>query len=88
VGSTLKIKAGKCRLFASKVTFLGHLVNAASASVNPKKTAAIDAWPVPASISDLRTYLGLCSYYHRYVEGYATIAASLNELLRKGEPWR
>ena len=43
---------------------------------------------MPTNVSEVKTYLRICGYYRRYVEGYASIAAPLNELLRKGELWR
>ena len=83
----LKLKPEKCRLFASSVKFLGHVVSSSGTAVNPEKTAVISTWPAPTNVAEVRTYLGICGYYRRFVEGYALIAAPLHQLLRKGQPF-
>ena len=79
----LKVTPKKCHLFQFQVEFLGHIVSAAGISTDPKKTESIDSWPPPKSIRDVRSFIGLCSYYRRFVKGFADIAKPLYMLMEK-----
>jgi len=82
--ANLKLKPAKCRVFQHRVKFLGHIVSKEGIEVDPQKVECIQAWEFPKTVSELRTFLGLCSYYRQYCPGYATIVAPLTEMLRKG----
>ena len=51
--------------------------------VDPSKIEAVKNWPRPASVSEVWSFLGLASYYRRFVEGFSKIAVPLTELTRK-----
>ena len=63
--------------------FLGHVVSNKGVEVDPRKTKAIKNWPKPLNQRDIRSFLGLAGYYHRFVEGFSSIAASLTALTKK-----
>lgn len=63
--------------------YLGHLVSTGLLKVDPAKLEAMVAWPVPTNIKQLRGFLGLTGYYHRFIANYSIIAAPLTELLKK-----
>jgi len=80
----LKVKPSKCVLFKTEIKFLGHLVTAAGVQPLPDKVAAIQEWPTPRCLRDVRAFYGLIGYYRRFIEGFGTIAEPLTRLTKKG----
>ena len=80
----LKLKPKKCNLFKTSVAYLGHIVSSEGVSTDKEKTEAIRTWPRPNSVREVRGFLGLASYYRRFVEGFANIARPLHQLTEKG----
>ena len=83
--SGLKLKPGKCQLFRREVEFLGHIVNESGVGTDPKKIECIKKWPTPTSVTEIHSFLGLCSYYRRFIEGYSKIAKPLHCLAEKSK---
>lgn len=83
----LKLKPSKCSLFQDQVEFLGHIISKEGVTPNPEKIEAVLAWPPPENVREVRSFLGLCSYYRRFVEGYAAIAKPLQALVKKDVPY-
>ena len=54
----LKLKPSKCEFFKKKITYLGHVVSEEGIEVDPKKTEAVQKWPVPKTVTDVRSFLG------------------------------
>ena len=79
----LKLKPSKCRLFKKSVLFLGHTISEEGLSTDPKKTEALRSWPEPTSVTEIRSFLGFCSYYRRFVRNFSHIARSLSNLTSK-----
>ena len=84
----LKIKTKKCEFFRKSVHFLGHAVSRDGMRPQEAKVEKIRTWPVPRNTSQLRTFLGLSGYYRRFIPDFGRISAPLNELLKKGVPWK
>ena len=80
----MKLKAAKCKRFQERCSFLGYVVSGKGLEADESKIACIINWPFPKTISELRGFLGLCSYYRSFCPGFATIADPLTECLRKG----
>ena len=81
--ANLKLKPRKCHLFKTQVSYLGHVVSNEGVSTQ-EKIEAVKSWPTPKNVTEVRSFLGLASYYRRFVEGFASIAKPLHQLTEKG----
>jgi len=79
----LKIKTSKTFLLQRTVSFLGHLVSGDGIRAHPDKTEQILDWGRPTCIKDVRVFIGMTSYYRKFINRYAQIAAPLTALLGK-----
>ena len=80
-------KLSKCDLWKTQVHFLGHVVTSSGIQVEETKVQAIRNWPPPHDVSSLRSFLGLASFYRRFVPGFAHLAAPLTDCFRKDHPF-
>ena len=81
--ANLKLKPSKCHFGRSSVNFLGFIVSAEGILPDSSKINAVKSFPVPRSVTEVRSFLGLCNYYRRFVKDFAKIASPLNRLTRK-----
>ena len=81
----LKLKPRKCQLFKKEVEFLGHIINEHGAHTDPKKIECVKNWPLPQNIKDVRSFLGFCSYYRRFIANYSHVAKPLTKLTEKNQ---
>ncbi|POM75291.1 Pol Polyprotein, partial [Phytophthora palmivora] len=77
----------KCVFAAEEIKVLGCFVSRVGVRADPGKVTAIAAWPTPRSQKDLRKWLGLANYLHKYSAGYAELARPLSDLLKKDADW-
>ncbi|XP_031749277.1 uncharacterized protein LOC116407661 [Xenopus tropicalis] len=82
IAEGLKLSIDKCKFCRSSVTYVGHVVSTEGIGTDPAKIEAVVTWPKPQNVTELRSFLGFCGYYRRFVEGYSRVAHPLNELLR------
>jgi len=81
--ANLKIRPSKCQLSQRRVTFFGYVVLAAGIETDEEKIRAVKEWPVPNSVTEVRAFTGLCSFYRKFIEAFAEIAAPLHDLTKK-----
>ena len=79
----LKLKPSKCRFLRKEVVFLGHVVSSDGIKTDPEKVKAVETWPVPLNVKELQSFLGLASYYRKFILGFSIIAEPLYQLCRK-----
>lgn len=81
----LKLSLDKCQFCRTSVTYVGHIVSQDGIATDPSKVEAVVNWPRPQTVTQLRSFLGFCGYYRRFVKGYSSLCRPLNQLL-KGYP--
>jgi hypothetical protein len=79
----LYAKLSKCEFAKPEVEFVGFTVGKDGLKASPSKLAAVRDWPEPKSVKDIRSFLGFCNFYRRFVKNYAYIAAPLTELTKR-----
>jgi len=77
----------KCIFGAPEIPVLGCFVGRNGVRADPEKIKAIVDWPVPQNVKELRQWLGIANYLHKYTKNYADIVRPLSALLRKDEAW-
>ena len=77
----------KCVFGAPEIPVLGCFVGRDGVRADPQKIKAVQDWPVPQNVKDLRQFLGLANYLHKYCQNYAARAKPLTDLLKKETDW-
>ena len=77
----LKIKPKKSFFFQAEVNFLGHILSQKGVSLNPEKVEKIRDWPEPTSSKEVHSFIGLASYYCRFIPNFAKWAGPLHTLI-------
>ena len=83
----LRANKSKCEFFKEKITFCGHDINSEGLHKTTDKTAAMVNAPRPQSVAEVRSFLGLVNYYHKFLPNLATILHQLNQMLESNYQW-
>ena len=79
----LYAKLSKCEFWLNEVSFLGHLVSEEGIRVDPRKIEVIIEWKPSRNVTEVRSFLGLASYYRRFVKRFSMTRAPMTRLLQK-----
>lgn len=83
--ANLKLKPRKCALFQEQVSFLGHIVSHDGVRCSPEKVAAVQDWHTPTSVTDVRSFIGLASYYRRFIQDFSNVTYPFTRLTQKNK---
>ncbi|GBG87853.1 hypothetical protein CBR_g46009 [Chara braunii] len=80
-----KVALEKSEFFLSEISFLGYIVTVEGLKPDPRNVAAAREAPAPVTLTQVRAFLGLASYYRRFIRSFACLAKPLTNLLKKEE---
>ena len=83
----LYVKPEKCRWKVKEVGFLGVVIGLEGIKMEKEKVKRVLEWPTPKCVKDVQKFLGLANYYHRFIEGFASIARPLHDMVKKDKKW-
>ena len=83
----LFVKKNKCAFSQPEIEVVGFIVGSGGIRPMPQKLQAIYFWERPQDVKDIRSFLGVCGFYHRFIHSFATLAAPLTNLLHKSAKW-
>ena len=81
--ANLQLEPKKCQFLREESRFLGHVVGGGQIKPDPSKIEAVRNFPTPDCQKKVKSFLGLASYYRKFIEGFAKIAKPLNDLLKE-----
>ena len=82
-GASLYLKASKCEFEVTSMTFLGYVISDKGVETDPAKVAAVQDFPRPTNLRESRSFIGLTSYYRRFVKNFSQIAMPITSLTQK-----
>ena len=82
--AVLKLKPTKCQFLKREVSFLGHVVSSEGIKTDPDKVETVRTWSTLVDIKELQSFLGLASYYRRFISGFSIIVEPLYKVSGKG----
>ncbi|GBG73549.1 hypothetical protein CBR_g16892 [Chara braunii] len=85
--SQYKINREKSSFGVPSVIYLGHVISGDGLAPEAAKIAAIQEWPQPQTVRDVRSFMGLASYYRKFVRNFSAVVAPLTNLTKKDTPF-
>ena len=69
----LHAKRSKCDFWLDCIAFLGHMISEEGISVDPSKIQVVKDWPIPKTVTEIKSFIGLAGYYRRFVQDFSKI---------------
>jgi len=83
----LYAKLSKCMFGVTQVEYLGHIISGGGISSHPGKVSAVQEMPAPKNVAELRSFIGMVTYFHKFIKNFARLAVPLHALFKKGIKW-
>lgn len=83
----LKVKPKKCSIAHRRLQYLGHIVDADGVRPDPANVEALTNYPQPKNVKQIQQFLGICGYYRRFINDFASLAKPLTALIHKNAKW-
>lgn len=83
----LRLNAEKCHFCRDGLRYLGHTIDREGIRTDPAKVSAITNWPTPTTLRQVRQFLGVASWYRRFIADFSAKVAPLTRLMRKNARW-
>jgi len=83
----LYVKLEKCKWKVREVGFLGVVIGPEGIKMEEEKVKGVLEWLTPKCIKDVQKFLGLVNYYRQFIEGFATVARPLYDMVKKDKKW-
>lgn len=85
--ANLKLNIKKCKFFETSIEYLGYEISENGVKPGKQKINAVLNFPEPKSVHEVRQFLGLCSYFRKFVKNHAIIVHPISQLLKKNSIW-
>ncbi|MCO5564460.1 hypothetical protein L7F22_018121 [Adiantum nelumboides] len=79
----LYVNQKKSEFFLQEIQYLGHIISKNGIRMDPAKLEVIKDWPNPRNLHEIRSFIGMCAYYRRFIEKFSLIAGPLHDLTKK-----
>jgi len=84
----LRLNPEKCHFCRPELKYLGHIIDRQGIRTDPEKIKAMTRWPRPSNVRQIRQFIGLASWYRRFIPDFSATAAPLTKLTRKNARWQ
>ena len=84
----MKLKLKKCNFLESETNYLGFIIGKDGIKPDPKKVEAIRSLPIPTCVRMVRMFIGMSSYYRRFIPNFSEIAEPIIALTKKHEHYK
>ena len=85
---TYKLSIQNATFSSSKYSLPGHVISPDGIATDPSKTEKITDWPTTQNVQEVRQFLGLTSYYQRFIQSFAGIARPLHRLTEQDKAFK
>ncbi|MCO5574932.1 hypothetical protein L7F22_028727 [Adiantum nelumboides] len=79
----LYVNQKKSEFFLQEIQYLGHIISKNGIRMDPTKLEVIKDWPNQRNLHEVRSFIGMCAYYRRFIEKFSLIAGPLHDLTKK-----